>query len=200
MSTYLELKEDIASWLDRDDLTSKVPTFVKLALNKINRLLKIFEMETIATTALSSDIYYELPPSFKSMRNIYISIDSINYKLTYVTPKQMILYSSNCSIPEAYTIVDGAIKLNKGYDGTGYLVMSYYKLYSMFEDDTDTNWLLENAYDLVLYGSLASAEGYVFEDERIGIWKTLFDEIVNELNESAEEARYSGDDLRSRSV
>jgi hypothetical protein len=37
ISTYTDLKTSIASWLNRDDLTSVIPDFISLAEAGINR-------------------------------------------------------------------------------------------------------------------------------------------------------------------
>lgn len=200
---YQQLQSDIGEWIDRDDLATKIPTFIRMALHRINRKLRILDMEEIASTPLSAvNYFYGLPPRFQEMRNIYINT-SPERKLTYVTPKQMNLrVDNNDPLPSLYTLVDGAIKLNKANpDNVGYsLMINFYQGYAMFAQPTDTNWLILNVYDLILYGSLIAAEGFIMTDERIPVWKSQFEETISELNEAAENARYSGDDLRIRSV
>ena len=54
LGTYTELKDAIADWLDRSDLTARIPDFIALAEARINRERRIRPMEvrsTIVTTA-----------------------------------------------------------------------------------------------------------------------------------------------------
>ncbi len=49
ITTYGELKTDIADWLDREDLAGKIPSFIKLAETKIYRFLRTRESEFTRT-------------------------------------------------------------------------------------------------------------------------------------------------------
>lgn len=201
-NTYLNLKTDIAGWLDRDDLLPVIPSFVRVALNRINRKLRIFDMEDLAVTSLEDTQYYEFPPMFRELRNIYIDTDPPT-KLTYLTPVQMAVYvgDESATLPLAYTMIDGAFKLNMAVESSSNnLLISYIKGYSMFDEDDDTNWLLDNCFDIILYGSLLAAESYIMTDERLPIWKQQFEESIIEQNDEYENAKMSGDVLRIRSM
>ena len=45
ISNYTELNTAVANWLDRDDLTDRIPEFIALAEARFNRLLRIRAME-----------------------------------------------------------------------------------------------------------------------------------------------------------
>ena len=47
IGTFAELKTAIANWLDRDDLTARVPEFIALSEARINRALDVRQMETV---------------------------------------------------------------------------------------------------------------------------------------------------------
>lgn len=203
-SNYGDLKTDVADWIDRDDLVSRVPSFIKMAIHRLNRKLRILDMEELVSTPLSeSGQYLELPDRFVLMRNIFIDTSPKPRKLRYVTPAQMVMLNPDDSdpLPAAYTITNRSIKLNKAAStSSNNVIMDYYKGYADLENGSDTNWLLENAYDAMIMGSLVVAEGFLMTDERIPVWKSQFDEIIQELNDTAEEARRSGDDLRIRAT
>ena len=46
---WTELKASVAEWLNRSDLTSKIPELIALAERKFNRIIVTPERETIAT-------------------------------------------------------------------------------------------------------------------------------------------------------
>ena len=71
LSTFTELKEAVADWLDRSDLTARIPDFIALAEARINRELRIRPMEVRSTMYTTVDQqYFNLPGGYIQMRNI----------------------------------------------------------------------------------------------------------------------------------
>jgi hypothetical protein len=73
LGTFTELKDAIADWLDRSDLTARIPDFITLAEARVNRDVRIRPMEvrsTMETTA--SQRYFNLPGGYLQMRNIQL--------------------------------------------------------------------------------------------------------------------------------
>ena len=89
ISTYAELKTAVANWLDRSDLTDRVPEFITLAEARIGRKLRVRGVEERATTPLvGSQEYYALPSDFLEARNVQINSNPVQV-LTYRTPQQL---------------------------------------------------------------------------------------------------------------
>lgn len=204
MSNYETLKDSVANWLDRDDLTILIPDFITMGQQEVYRKLRILEMEEISSTPLSTvSRYYDLPARFLEARNIYIDTTP-NTKLGYVTPEQMSLTVGSNRSPrkfKQYTIVDGKIKLDAVSNSTdNNLVLSYFRKLPELTTGDSTNWILQNAYALFLYGAILQAEIYLYNDERISVIRSEFERIILELNDQAEKGRYSGDPLRIRAT
>jgi hypothetical protein len=71
LSTFSELKTEIADYLDRSDLTSQIPTFIRLAEARMNRGLRIRLMETVKVITAIPDIKrYPLPSDYLQLRTI----------------------------------------------------------------------------------------------------------------------------------
>jgi len=51
ISTYSELQTAVANWLDRDDLTDRIPEFIALAEARFNRVLRLRSMESKQTAS-----------------------------------------------------------------------------------------------------------------------------------------------------
>src|SRR5437660_10366204 len=77
LSTYTDLKAEIASYLARDDLTSIIPDFIVLAEAKFNRALKCHDMDQRSTAAIDINStepeFLSLPSDYQSMRRVRIS-------------------------------------------------------------------------------------------------------------------------------
>ena len=80
LSTYDELKASIADFLNRDDLTSVIPDFIKLAETGMNREVRHWRMEKRATAQLDSQ-YTALPSDFLEPIRM-----SLNTCLLYTSP------------------------------------------------------------------------------------------------------------------
>jgi len=63
-------------------------------------------------------------------------------------------------------------------------------------DESPSNWLLERAPDVYVYGSLLAAAGYLHDDSRVGLWQAAYGEAVSALNLASDKSEYSGVALR----
>ena len=189
LNTYPDLVQAVDRWLDRDDLVDQTPDFISLSELRINRRLRVIDMEATARTPIVAEqYYYALPCDFVSARNIYTD-DTGAGNMEYITPD---IFTSS-STTNAYTIVDGQIKLK--YLSGSNLVVEYYRKYPHLSTVNQSNWMTENAYDLLLYGSLLEAEAYLQTDERLQVWINAYERAMEDLNDQAVEGRYSGDAL-----
>jgi len=57
--------------------------------------------------------------------------------------------------------------------------------------DTDGSWYVQNAPELLLYGALLEAEPYIKNDERIPVWRELFNEAVKTVQIEQRNGEYS---------
>jgi hypothetical protein len=59
-----------------------------------------------------------------------------------------------------------------------------------------SNWLLTEAPDVYLYGSLIQSAPYLVEDARIAVWAGLYRDAVDRLNNASNASKWSGNGLR----
>lgn len=198
ISTYSELKTAVENWLDRTDLTSRIPEFITLAEARIGRRLRSRGVEDRSTTAMvSGQEYYSLPTDFLEARNVQINTNPVNV-LKYRSPQQMDREypSTSTGVPKVFTIIGEEIQLKPIPNSTDTLEIAYFKRLAALSDSNTTNWLTTNAPDLLLYGSLIEAEAYLVDDPRIAIWKAAFDESITEWNYQDDKGRHSGSVLQ----
>jgi hypothetical protein len=72
ITTYDELKSSIADFLNRDDLTSVIPTFISLAETDMNRKVRHWRMEDRAVALLDTR-YTALPTDFIEAQRVMIT-------------------------------------------------------------------------------------------------------------------------------
>ena len=89
LGTFTELKDAIADWLDRSDLTARIPDFITLAEARLNRDLRIRPMEVRSSMETTSgQRYFNLPGGYLQMRYMLMNTNPIT-PLEYITPEML---------------------------------------------------------------------------------------------------------------
>ena len=71
INTYATLQTAVANWLDRSDLTDRIPEFIDLAEARINRALRIRLMESVSVISLVGGTKrYAIPSDYLQLRTI----------------------------------------------------------------------------------------------------------------------------------
>ena len=206
LNTYAGLKTAIADWLDRSDLTDRIPDFITLAEARINRDLRIRPMEVRSTmTTTSGKRYFNLPGGYVQMRNIQLNTDPIS-ALEYITPEMLDrLYGGSATgKPRAYTLIGDEIQLAPMPDTAYTLEMAFYEKFTPLGDGTagtvTSNWLTKNAPDVILYSALLEAEPFIKNDERIPVWLGAYDKAIDKIQKADARDRHSGSQMRVRNI
>ena len=199
ISTYSELNTAVANWLDRDDLTNRIPEFIALCEARFNRSLRIRAMETLDTTVstVAGTSTVALPTGYVQMRDISLITSPIT-QLQYLTPEIMnrINAGSRTGKPETYTIIANNILFGPTPDAVYNISMLYYKTFDALTALAPTNWVITNAPDVYLYGALLEAEPFLMNDQRVQLWATALTQSINTLQEQDNKDRHSGSALR----
>ncbi len=198
ISNYSELNTAVANWLDRDDLTDRIPEFIALAEARFNRLLRIRAMETKQTASTVADQRnLALPTNFIQMRNLQINTSPVT-SLEYVTPEMYdrLYGGSDTGTPKAYTILADEIQLGPIPASVQTIEMLFYKKFDALTSSASTNWMITNAPDVYLYGCLLEAEPFIMNDPRVQLWATAFQQSIADIQDQDNKDRHSGSALR----
>ena len=202
ISTYGELKTAVANWLNRSDLTALIPDFITLAESRIHYgrskrhtypsdPLRCRWMETTVTLSPTSGTT-ALPTGFLQARRLYVD-EAIDRPLTQLSPEQLksINAGSTAGTPVYYAIAGENFEWAP-QPSSGSIECLYYKKFTAFSADGDSNSLLTNAPNVYLYGALLESMPYLRNDQRVPMWAELYGGAVDGLNESDKQDRYSG--------
>lgn len=200
LSTYTELKASIADWLNRTDLTSVVPDFIALAEAQIERTLRTRQMIVRATASIDTE-YSAVPADFLETKSIKLntnpvtalvfeSIDALDSlkSTTYISPGR----------PGYFGIVGGQIRVLPVPDSTYTAELIYYAKLSKLSGTNANNWLLTQAPDVYLYGSLMQAAPYLKDDSRIPVWAAIYTRGLEELQIADDRGATSGGAIMMR--
>ena len=119
IGTFAELKTAAANWLDRSDLTDRIPEFISLAEARFNRVLRVRDMEAVSTAISTSagTREYDLPTRFVQMKEFHLTTDPLT-PLAYITPEMMTRMQAGSakSKPQVFTIIADKVRLGPNPD------------------------------------------------------------------------------------
>lgn len=195
---YSDLQIKVAAFLDRADLETQIPTFILMAEAAINRDVRHWQMEK-RSEATFDERYEVLPTDWISAVRVSVGGDT---QLDLLSQAKMLEYRENSANtagkPLYYTISAGQIELYPTPDSEYQGSMIYMGKVPELSDAEPTNWLLTEAPDLYIYGTLIHSAPYLQEDSRTAIWAGLYNSAVNALNDASDEGLYSGTGLSMR--
>lgn len=204
MSTFGQLKTSVDSWLIRDDVAASGTDFdeaMLIAEAEIARDVRCVIQEVSATinfTGRSAD----LPADYLEERNPFID-DNVR-KIGYMTPKAIREAGpwQNGRVGAFYTLEgnggtapDNRVKMTIAAAASVSeplaIIVNYIARFAPLTADPDTNWLLQNHYDVYLYGALRAACELIQEDELEDRYRGKYDRAVAALAKHENRKRYS---------
>lgn len=191
IASYSELLTELDQWLNRSDLSDRIPTFIRLFESRANRLLRVPEMASQMSYATVADIaQLALPSDFLSARDLYLDSDP-DVVLSAMSPAVLrnTFPTAVTGQPQAYAVVGGQMFLGPTPDGEYSILLDYYQRIPGLSADNPTNWLLDTYPDLYLWGSLCMAEAFLRDDQRLSVWKAAWDEATAEINQQGNRQR-----------
>lgn len=201
ITTYAELKTSIADWLLRDDLTSVIPSFISLAEAQMNRSLAHWRQETRSEAEIDAR-YSELPADWLSPIRLSVSTSNGPAELEPMSYSEMLDARTRSAdvvgIPKYYSISAGSLEVYPTPSGAFDVTMLYRASVPALSDSATTNWLLTYAPDAYLYGALLQAAPYLSDDNRIGVWGSLYENAIAELNADSDKAKHGGSGQRMK--
>lgn len=184
LATYSELVSTVESYLARTDLTSIIPTFVQLAQERMTRDLRTREMLKVATTT-ATDSTVELPADFLEMREIHFQ-GNPPITLEYESPDKFFRdqLTTTSGLPYYYTIIAYELQFAPAPDSSMTLQMLYYAKPTYISSSVSSNLYLANYSDALLYATLAEAEAWLMNDEKIQKWASMYDRAITNIMNS----------------
>ena len=181
-------------WLDRDDLSDKIPVFIQMTEAMFNRELRAPQMETsILFSATQEDTPF--PDDFIAMRSLYIE-GSPDRPLRAMSPTALQQeFDGSSDTPVAYSLVNGGIRLAPPPSTAILLSMDYYAEIEGLSVFSPSNWLLDRHPSAYLYGVLFHAEAFLDNAVRAGQWKALLDQVIDRINRTTKSNQYGAGPL-----
>jgi hypothetical protein len=198
LNSYSALVTALEGWLNRTDISAQIPDFITLLESRLNRLLRVPQMEAQSTTSADSATV-SLPTDFLQMREVVIDDEVVSA----YNPQNLrtLFQSSSATTPMGYAVVGQTLLILPAPDTDNPVGvdMTYYQKIPALTSTSPTNWLLEDHPDIYLYGSLCMAKAYIQDPDQINQWKSAWDEAMAELEAHANKQRLPAGPLVTRS-
>tara|TARA_R110000782_G_scaffold148621_3_gene241358 strand:+ start:213 stop:839 length:627 start_codon:yes stop_codon:yes gene_type:complete len=182
LATLLDIKQSVADWLNRSDLTDQIPDFIALANSEAQRKLDVPVTKQIinrtVTAAEATAKKFFVP--FGS--NAIISItDSKGRSLNPVSFKEYQVYTQEAGNASVYASTGGEVYIGPPPAENDVFTIQYF--------DGDATWVF-NYQDQaicpipepILMGSLMYAYMYLKDDNRVSLYKEKFNDAIESYN------------------
>ena len=196
--TYATLQTQIADFLNRDDLTAQIPTFILMAEAAFNRDIRHWKMETRLDFTVN-ERYEDVPADW--LQTIRLSISGKRQLDLVSQAKLMALREGRgdtAGNPRFYSTSVGQFEFLPTPDADYDASLIYLAKIPELTVSATTNWLLLDSPDAYIYGALLHSAPYLQEDARVAVWAGLYKDAANRLNTSSKADLYGGSGLTMR--
>ena len=191
ITTYAELKTAIADFLNRDDLTAVIPTFISLAEAQIARDVRHWKQEKRVTTS-ADERYENLPNDWLEIKLVALTTGKMLQTISAAEMAQRREGSNAAGEPRYIRMTADQIEFYPTPSAATDISMLYYARIPALSDTDTTNWLLTDAPDVLLYGALVHSAPYLTDDQRATVWASLYQSGVEKLNLEIQKGQTAG--------
>lgn len=177
LATYADLQATIQDYLDDETMNARIPDFIALFEVKARRALRTSDAVATAVATTNSSGQVTLPTDYRAVRRVHIDGEP----LAFITPDDAAERNATQSArsPYAYSIEGRTLTIVPAASVD--ITLVYQQSVPVLSNTNTTNWVLTSHPDAYLYGSLAEAEGYGFDDARLATWKALANAALGEI-------------------
>ena len=191
ITTYDELKASIADFLNRDDLTSVIPTFISLAEAQIARDVRHWKQEKRVTTS-ADERYENLPSDWLEIKLVALTTGKMLQAVPMTKMSELRAASNAAGEPRYIRMTADQLEFYPTPSAATDISMLYYARIPALSDTDTTNWLLADAPDVLLYGALMHSAPYLTDDNRTAVWGSLYQSGVEKLNLESQKGQTAG--------
>ena len=200
ITNYTNLKTTISDFLNRDDLDSVIPTFIQLAEAQMNRDVRHWQMEARSSGQQDQgDQYMQVPADWVETIRLILTAEGTSVlellSLSGMADRRAKAEDA-ADTPRFYSHVRGEFELYPTPSADTDFELLYYAKIPALSDSNTTNWLLEYAPDVYLYGALTHSAPFLQEDARLAVWAQMYAASVQNLNNQSERVKNSGTGIR----
>jgi hypothetical protein len=186
--TYTSLVENIQSYLERDDTATvdKIPLFIMLAEQIIASQIKFLgNLVVVSSTMTQAENIIPKPARWRKTVSMNVSVAGVRQPVLLRTYEYLREYwpdQTMTDVPKYFGDYDYDHWLVVPTPATGYTYeVLYYERVQPLDSSNQSNWFTQYAPQALLYGTLLQAMPFVKNDERMPMWQSNYDRIIEVL-------------------
>lgn len=212
ISNYQQLRAAICDTINKDDLSAAVTAFegisidstVKRAVEKATMRLqrdlvsrgghKNMESVTTSLTMTANGQTMTLPSDYVGHRLFQVTANPSRV-LEFVDPTSLFTQYGGAApnLPEKFTVVGTRTAYFGPTPDSAYsTTLFYYQAIPELVDDADTNWVLDDHWDIYEAAACLELMLVLENDERIQYWNGVYNQKVNDLMGDDRNTRWAG--------
>jgi hypothetical protein len=186
--TYDSLVENIQSYLERTDTATveKIPLFIMLAEQVIAQEIKFLGNLTVANSSMvASAPTIAKPARWRKTVSMNVTVDGKRHPVLLRKYEYLREYwpdPTATDTPKFYCDYDYDNWLVAPTPSTNFnFEVLYYERAQPLDSSNQTNWFTIHAPNAMLYGSLLQAMPFLKNDDRMPMWKSEYQAIMQTL-------------------
>jgi hypothetical protein len=186
------LQTTIADFLNRQDLSAAIPTFIALAETRISRDLSHWKQEKRVDTTFNER--FELIPNdfIEALALQHADGGRIMTMAATEMQERRGTTDNQAAKPTSVRLTAGQFELYPTPDKAYSVSLLYRARIPALADGNTSTWLLLDAPDVLLYGALGQSAPYLKDDARLTVWAALYQSAVDALNAENKSAKSIG--------
>lgn len=200
ITNYDTLQTAIAGYLNREDITTEITTFIQLAHAKFNRSLRTRDMH-VRAEASTDDEFIALPTDYLqdySLQIVQGNVWSPPLKFVGQDEAASMRAALVTNTPRYYAIFGDNFEMLPTPNATTDYVLRYYGQIPALSVANSTNWLITKSPDLYLYSSLLEAAPFLKNDERLQMWASVRQSLLDDIALESERSVRSSVQVNAR--
>lgn len=183
IDSYTALRGSLAAWIHQADAITHIPDFIALAEARITAdLMSVRPMWQRSRATLSSGSSTIATPddcmSFVGCA-LVLSGEIVELPVVAITSAQFA--STSQAQPTCCAVAGETLHLSPPADQTYTLEMIYHRRLPALGDSVASNWVLETAPQLYLYGALLESVGFTNETAKVPQWSQMYENALSRL-------------------
>jgi hypothetical protein len=190
LTNYSAFVTTVENYLARTDLSSQIPDFIQMAQFRMTRDLRTERMLKVATTA-PTDNKVAFPTDFLELREMHFQ-GNPPILLEFQSPDLFFRNGQTTLSGRShyFTMLGTEFQFAPSQDSSYTIQILYYAQPTFISTTTASNLFLAYYPDALLYATLAEAEPYLMNDQRVVTWSSLYDRAIANIKQSDLGATY----------
>jgi hypothetical protein len=199
INSYSSLLGEIESEFSRSDLGNRIPRAIQAAETRMNRELRLLDMESLATlTTAVGQASVALPEGSRHVRQAWL--DGSPARLGLVSLTQLVeTHIASChGRPVMMAVERQTLRLAPIPDGEYSISVIHTVAIPPLSEEDPVNWLLEKHPDAYLYGACSAIAAQLQDPEAIAYYDAMFGRVLDAMRQEDDGCRLPGSALVMR--